>query len=80
MLTIIFVGAVAGAKENTLTGPVGGNVGVYFFYVDARQTGAFYTEDDAKAKANQMLGYQIQMLPSVLEKEAHVKDNRARFF
>lgn len=75
-----FVGAVAGAKENTLTGPIGGNVGVYIFSVEARQTGAFYTEDDAKAKINQLFGYQIQLLPSVLEKEAKVKDNRARFF
>jgi len=75
-----FVGAVAGAKENTLTGPIGGNVGVYIFDVEARRTGAFYTEDDAKAKSNQLFGYQIQMLPSVLEKQANVKDNRARFF
>jgi len=75
-----FVGAIAGAKENTLVGPVGGNIGVYIFNVDARQTGAFFTENDAKARANQMFGYQVQMLPSVLEKAADVKDYRARFF
>ncbi|MEN6618559.1 MAG: SurA N-terminal domain-containing protein [Rikenellaceae bacterium] len=75
-----FVGSVAGAKENTLTGPVSGNVGVYIFNVDARQTGAFFTEDDAKARSNQMFGYQIQMLPSILEKAADVKDNRTKFF
>ncbi len=75
-----FVGSVAGAKENTLTGPIGGNVGVYIFNVDARQTGAFFTEDDAKARANQMFGYQMQMLPSILEKAAGVKDYRTKFF
>lgn len=75
-----FVGSVAGAPVNKLVGPVGGNVGVYIFNVDARQTGAFYTEDDAKARANQMFGYQIQMLPSILQKAAGVKDSRAKFF
>ncbi len=75
-----FVGSVAGAPVNKLVGPIGGNVGVYIFNVDARQTGAFYTEDDAKAKANQMFGYQIQMLPSILQKAAGVKDSRAKFF
>ncbi|MFA6333972.1 MAG: SurA N-terminal domain-containing protein [Bacteroidales bacterium] len=75
-----FVGSVAGAKVSTLVGPIGGNVGVYIFNVDARQTGAFFTEDDAKARKNQIFGYQIQMLPSILEKAADVKDHRAKFF
>jgi len=75
-----FVGAVAGAKENTITGPVGGNVGVYIFNVDARQTGGFFTEDDAKAKSMQLFNYQMQMLLPTMEKLASVKDTRARYF
>jgi peptidyl-prolyl cis-trans isomerase D len=75
-----FVGFVAGAPLNKLVGPVAGNVGVYIFNVDSRDTGAFFTEDDAKASKNQALGYQIQMIPSILEKSAKVKDNRAKFF
>jgi peptidyl-prolyl cis-trans isomerase D len=75
-----FVGFVAGAPLNTLVGPVAGNVGVYIFNVDSRDTGAFFTEDDAKASKNQAFGYQIQMIPSILEKSAKVKDNRAKFF
>ncbi|MCK9628902.1 MAG: SurA N-terminal domain-containing protein [Bacteroidales bacterium] len=75
-----FIGAIAGADVNKLTGPMGGNVGVYVFNVDARQTGAFFTEDDAKARNNQILSFKVQMLSPILEKSAMVKDNRAKFF
>jgi peptidyl-prolyl cis-trans isomerase D len=75
-----FVGAVAGSEVNKITGPVGGNVGVYIFNVDNRQTGGFYTEDDAKAKSLQLFNYQMQMLLPTLEKLASVKDFRAKFF
>ena len=75
-----FIGYVCGAEPNTLVGPVAGNVGVYIFKVDKRDTGAFFTEDDAKARSNQALGYQVQMIPAILEKNANVKDNRAKFF
>ncbi len=75
-----FIGYVCGAEPNTLVGPVAGNVGVYIFKVDKRDTGAFFTEDDAKARSSQALGYQVQMIPAILEKNAKVKDNRAKFF
>jgi peptidyl-prolyl cis-trans isomerase D len=75
-----FIGYVAGAGESTLVGPVAGSVGVYIFKVDSRDTGSFFTEDDAKMRSNQMLNYQIQMLPAILEKNAKVKDHRTRFF
>lgn len=76
----IFVGSVAGAKENTISGPVKGNIGIYIFNVDARQTGAFFTENDAKAKASQIFTYQLQLLQGVFEKGGDVQDHRARFF
>ncbi|EKD31264.1 MAG: hypothetical protein ACD_77C00353G0003 [uncultured bacterium] len=76
----IFVGSVAGAKENTISGPVKGNIGIYIFNVDARQTGAFFTENDAKAKAAQIFTYQLQLLQGVFEKGGDVQDHRARFF
>lgn len=75
-----FIGFVAGATPNTLVGPVAGNIGAYIFTVDSRETGAFFTEDDAKARTNQVLGYQVQMIPAILEKAAKVIDNRAKFF
>ncbi|PKO97470.1 MAG: hypothetical protein CVU12_00360 [Bacteroidetes bacterium HGW-Bacteroidetes-7] len=75
-----FIGFVAGATPNTLVGPVAGNIGAYIFTVDSRETGAFFTEDDAKARSNQVFGYQVQMIPTILEKAAKVIDNRAKFF
>lgn len=75
-----FVGAVSGAEENQLTGPIAGNVGVYVFNVDSRETGAFFTEDDARRKIQQALNFQLQYLTSIFEDIAEVKDNRARFF
>ena len=75
-----FIGAVAGAKENTLTGPLKGNIGVYIFKVDARQTGAFFTENDAKSRLQQIFSYKLQQLQGIFEKGAKVQDHRARFF
>ncbi|MGE4415272.1 MAG: peptidylprolyl isomerase, partial [Bacteroidales bacterium] len=75
-----FVGAVTGAEVNKLTGPIAGNIGVYVFNVDSRETGAFFTEDDAKQRQQQSFSLQIQRLPAILEKMSEVKDNRAKFF
>lgn len=75
-----FVGAVAGAEVNQLTGPFAGSVGVYVFNVTSRDTGAFFTEDDAKKTQAEKFAFQIQRLPTILEKMANVKDNRYKFF
>jgi peptidyl-prolyl cis-trans isomerase D len=75
-----FIGAVSGAKENTLTGPMAGSIGMYIFNVDARQTGAFFTENDAKKRSAQYFSYQVQQVPAIMEKSAKVKDRRAKFF
>ncbi len=75
-----FIGYVTGAELNKLVGPVAGTVAAYFYKVDSRETGAFFTEDDAKARSNQAFSYQLQMIPQILEKKANVKDNRAKFF
>lgn len=74
-----FVGAVAAAKEGVITGPVAGIMGTYVLQVNGRETGAFYTEDDAKAAQARMESYHGQMLlPLMMENT--VKDNRARFY
>ena len=74
-----FVGAVAAAKEGVISGPVAGIMGTYVFQVNGRETGAFYTEDDAKAAQARMENYHGQMLlPLMMENS--VKDNRARFY
>lgn len=75
-----FVGAVAAAPQGKICGPVLGTVGVYVFEVTGRDTGAFYTEDDAKNLRTQKTQYNSQMLTAVMADDADVKDNRARFF
>lgn len=75
-----FVGAVAGAEPGVISGPVAGNMGVYVLNVLNRETGSFYTEDDAKLRAAQIEAYQINNLSSIFSKRAEIVDNRARFF
>ena len=74
-----FIGAVAAAKEGVISGPVAGIMGTYVFQVNGRETGSYYTEDDAKAAQARMDSYHAQMLvPIMMEKT--VDDNRARFY
>ena len=75
-----FVGAIAAAPENKLSGPVAGTIGVYVFEVTSRDTGAFYTEDDVKNLKLQMNQYNAQMIIPVMEEATNTKDNRARFY
>ena len=75
-----FVGAASVAEEGIINGPVVGNIGVYVYKVTGRETGAFYTEDDAKNMESQMSYYASQMLLPTMMDDADVKDNRARFF
>ena len=65
---------------DVVAGPVAGNVGVYVFKVTGRETGSFYTEDDARIKQAQVEAYQVNSLPAIFMKRADVKDNRARFY
>lgn len=74
-----FIGAVSVAEEGKISGPVAGSYGVYVYKVTGKDTGAFFTEDDAKSRDAQMAQYNQQMLlPAMMENT--VKDNRARFF
>ena len=75
-----FVGAIAAAPEGKVCGPVAGSIGVYVFQVKGRETGAFYTESDAKLAHDQIQNYAAQMIVSAMMQDAGVKDNRARFF
>ena len=74
-----FIGAVSVAEEGKISGPLAGNIGVYVYKVTGRDTGAFFTEDDAKARDAQMSQYSLQMLMPVMM-EDKVTDNRARFY
>ncbi|MBQ9185411.1 MAG: SurA N-terminal domain-containing protein [Bacteroidales bacterium] len=75
-----FIGAISAAEPGKIAAPVAGAFGTYIFKVTARDTGAFYTEDDAKTAASQYALYSTQGLLPVMMEEAEVKDNRARFF
>ena len=75
-----FIGAASVAEEGKISGPVAGGIGVYVFKVTGRDTGAFFTEDDAKLRDAQMAQYKTQMILPVMMDDADVKDNRARFY
>ena len=75
-----FIGAASVAEEGKIYGPLAANIGVYVYKVTGRDTGAFFTEDDAKARDAQMAQYTSQMVLPVMMDDADVKDNRARFF
>ena len=75
-----FIGAASVAEDGKIYGPLAGSIGVYVFKVTGRDTGAFFTEDDAKARDAQMAQYTSQMVLPVMMEDADVKDNRARFF
>lgn len=75
-----FIGAVSVAPENVVSAPLAGSIGTYIFKVTGRDTGSFYTEDDAKTRDAQTARYNSQMIIPVMMQDAEVKDNRARFF
>ena len=75
-----FIGAVSVAETGKISAPLAGNIGVYVYKVTGHDTGAFFTEDDAKARDAQMTQYSLQMLVPVMMQDADVKDNRARFY
>ena len=75
-----FVGAVASAPENEISGPVAGNYGVYVFKVTGRETGSFFTEEDARTAGARVSSYTTQMILPVMMDDADVKDNRERFY
>ena len=74
-----FVGAVAAAKEGVISGPVAGVMGTYIFQVNGRETGAYYTEEDARNYQARLDSYHAQMLLSLMMDKT-VDDNRARFY
>ncbi|MBQ7622662.1 MAG: SurA N-terminal domain-containing protein [Bacteroidales bacterium] len=75
-----FLGAVSKAPEGEICGPVAGEACVYVFKLSNRKTGSFYTEDDAKAEAEQKARYASQMIIPVMTEAAGVIDNRPRFY
>ena len=75
-----FIGAVAGAPVSTLVGPVVGDLGVYYFTVKDKETGAFYTEDDAKSRNAQVFSTVARFIPSIITQDAGIVDSRYKFY
>ena len=75
-----FIGAASVAEDGKICGPLAGSIGVYVYKVTGRDTGAFFTEDDAKARDAQMSQYATQMVVPTMMEDAEVTDNRARFY
>ena len=75
-----FIGAASVAPDGKICGPVAGTIGTYIFKVNSRDTGSFYTEDDARNAATQMNNYTTQMILPVMMMESDVRDHRARFY
>jgi PPIC-type PPIASE domain. len=74
-----FIGAIAGAPEGKIMGPVKGDIGVYYFVVNGKEVGAFYSEEDAKQRKSQEFSYVISALPAIMS-EGKIVDNRYKFF
>ena len=75
-----FIGAIAAAKEGELNGPVIGDIGVYYFVVNGKEAGAFYTEDDARNRKAQEFSYMTRLIPAIMAEDAGVEDQRYKFF
>ena len=76
----VLLGAIAKAPVGEICGPVPGIACVYVFKVNNRETGSFYTADDARNSASQKALYASQQIVPVMMENAEVKDNRAHFF
>lgn len=74
------LGAVSAANNGEVYGPVQGSLGVYVVKVADKQTGSFYTEEDAKNFASRKAQYTSQQILGVMADYDKVKDNRERFF
>lgn len=74
------MGAALTGEIGAITGPVAGMSATYVVKVNSRETGTFYTEDDAKAFAVQKANYKTQAIIAEMAKTAGVEDNRARFY
>ena len=73
-------GAAGAAADGEIYGPVAGGMASYIVRVNSRETGSFFTEEDATLQANQKAQYTTQMVLPVMSRIGDVKDNRERFF
>lgn len=75
-----FIGAASGAEKDVITGPVAGNNGVYIFKVTNRETGEFFTAEDAKNSSMQMDAIWADMSFPVMMEAIEINDYRHNFY
>lgn len=74
------LGAASVAPDGSIYGPVKGSMGVYVLKVNGKETGSFYTEQDARNAAIQKSQYSSQFILPVMSEYDNVTDNRERFY
>ncbi len=75
-----FIGALSVSEPGVISKPLNGTLGVYVYRVTSHDTGAFFTEDDAKSNEAKKSQYNSQILMNVMADDAGVIDNRAHFY
>lgn len=76
-----FVGAIDGAANTQkVVGPVIGDIGIYYFQIKGKEKGAYFTESDAKQKAEANFSQMANALMQIMSADANVKDTRYKFY
>lgn len=76
----VLIGLVNATEVGSTSAPADGILGVYVAKVNDKQTGAFYTEEDARNYAAQKAQYAAQQVMQVMAENDEVIDHRERFF
>ena len=74
------VGAVTNAAENTLSGPVKGQNGVYVFTVTNKEVSEIINKDTELIRLNNTIPMQTYELYNILLKAGNIVDDRGNFF
>lgn len=78
-----FIGAIAAAGEKGETkvvGPVKGDMGIYYFKIKDKETGAYYSEDSAALKREQIASSLMSILPQLMLQDSKTEDHRYKFY
>ena len=73
-------GAAFAAEDGVVYGPIAGSFASYLVRVNSRETGSFFTDEDAALQASQKAQYSSQLILPIMSRIGEVKDNRERFF
>ncbi|MDO5320901.1 MAG: SurA N-terminal domain-containing protein [Bacteroidia bacterium] len=76
----VLLGLVNATEVGSTSAPADGILGVYVAKVNDKQTGSFYTEEDANNYAAQKAQYAAQQVMQIMAENDEVVDHRERFF